>query len=62
MPDSWSCRDCPPDNVITDQVYRVQRREHLRDAQGRIVQAVTSGDYDIYCKVHYERREAADEI
>ena len=62
MPNSYSCRDCPPGEVITDHAYRVQRRNKHRDEDGRLVAVDLLDEYDIYCKTHYQEREHADTL
>ncbi len=59
---TWSCRDCPAGNVITDHVYRVQRRVKHHDQEGRLVAVDTSDEWDIYCKEHHDRRRGADAL
>ena len=60
MPTSFSCRHCPPGNVITDHVYRVQRRIKHHDQDGRLVAVDVLDEHDIYCEAHF--RECHDNL
>ena len=57
---TYSCRDCPPGNVITDHAYRVQKRvKHYGCDDPRLVAVDTLDEFDIYCADHYGARDDA---
>ena len=61
-PSRYVCRDCPLETAITDHVYRVERRRKTLDEAGRLTAVDRAGEFDFYCREHYERRKASNTL
>ncbi len=62
-PMTFSCKDCPPGNEVTDHVFRVQRKIKHYDADRRLVAVdIIEGEFDYYCVQHYQERVDADKL
>ena len=58
----YVCKDCGTGTEITGEVFRVQRRKKTFDEAGRLTAVDRAGEFDFYCREHYERRKASNTL